>query len=73
MSIDTALMPSDAVSEACVICGGECLVSCFNDAIVFTSDKGYQVLEDNCAGCGACMPACESGFLVLDGGVARIA
>jgi Fe-S-cluster-containing hydrogenase component 2 len=73
MSTSTALMPADVFAEACVACRGECLASCFNDAIEFRSGEGYQVVENNCAGCGACIPACGSGFIFLDRGIARIA
>jgi MinD superfamily P-loop ATPase len=63
----------DVLADACAACGGECLECCFNDAIVFEAGVGYRVVEDNCAGCGACIPACAHGLIEVWQGVATIA
>ena len=62
----------DVLPDACAACGGECLECCFNDAIVFAQGV-YRVVEDNCAGCGACIPACAHGLIEVWRGVATIA
>jgi Fe-S-cluster-containing hydrogenase component 2 len=67
------IISSSLVTESCNECDGACLVSCFNDAITYEQAHGYRVIEDNCAGCGACIPACDPGFISLEAGVACIA
>jgi Fe-S-cluster-containing hydrogenase component 2 len=71
MNLD--LLPDSTPGALCAACAGECLACCFNDAIVFAPGLGYRVVEENCAGCGACMPACEHGLIDVRQGVARIA
>jgi Fe-S-cluster-containing hydrogenase component 2 len=69
-----SLAPVETASaEAhCQACPGDCLEACFNDAIVSVAGEGVRILEDNCAGCGACIPACEFGFIRRYDGVAHI-
>lgn len=64
-------LPSQAMSEICNACPGDCLDACFNDAIVATAG-GIGIDELNCAGCGACLPACNLGHIHLEQGVARL-
>ncbi|MBB4199766.1 hypothetical protein CCR94_23945 [Rhodoblastus sphagnicola] len=56
----------------CDACPADCLDACFNEAIVAASGGGVEIEAANCAGCGACVPACEFGFIRLHDGVARI-
>jgi len=55
----------------CTSCPGDCLDACFNEAIVALG-SGIAILEDLCAGCGACVGSCPNGHIGLDLGVARI-
>jgi len=57
--------------STCQACPGECVDACFNDAIVRVGAEGVAILEQNCAGCGACVPACALGLIRLRHGVAR--
>lgn len=56
---------------SCLACGGECATACFNDAIVPTPD-GYVILDDMCAGCGACQSVCRYSRIELYMGVAHL-
>lgn len=75
MSVD-AKMPAISVTQpalaTCNACAGDCLETCFNDAIQSASTGGVFVDAARCAGCGACIPVCGLGLLRLDQGVARI-
>ncbi|MCW2285595.1 Fe-S-cluster-containing hydrogenase component 2 [Rhodoblastus acidophilus] len=62
--------PVSAPSQ-CAACAADCLEACFNDAIVAAERGGVEILEDNCAGCGACVPACDFGLIRLQDGVAQ--
>ena len=62
-----------SLEPSCNDCDGECLAACFNDAIVHNDMHGYLVIEDNCAGCGACLSACNHGLISLEQGIAHIA
>ena len=70
MRFDGSSQNADATP--CERCAGECVVSCFNDAIAYDGELGYRVVEENCAGCGACLAACDHGLISLDRGVAYI-
>ena len=65
-------LASSTTTSPCDGCAGECLACCFNDAIVFEPGLGYRVVEENCAGCGACIPACEYELIHVARGVASI-
>jgi Fe-S-cluster-containing hydrogenase component 2 len=69
-----SLIPPEqaATGSQCGACPADCLEACFNDAIVAVAGEGVQIQAADCAGCGACIPACEFGFIRLQGGVARI-
>ena len=70
--MNRAALPASLPTTPCAECAGECLACCFNDAIVFEPGSGYRVVEDNCAGCGACIPACEYELIHVARGVASI-
>jgi len=59
-------------AEPCGSCPADCLDVCFNEAIVLVAGEGVRVQVDNCAGCGACIPVCEFGFIRLHDGIARV-
>ena len=56
----------------CADCAGDCRDACFNDAIVWIDGGGARIVEDLCAGCGACVAACGRHLLQLAGGLARL-
>jgi Fe-S-cluster-containing hydrogenase component 2 len=66
--------PIEQASAApeCGACPTDCVDACFNAAIVAGAGEGVWIRADNCAGCGACIPACEFGFIRLQDGVACI-
>jgi formate dehydrogenase iron-sulfur subunit len=74
MAGSPSLIPPEQASTAsqCEDCPADCLDACFNDAIIAVAAGGVQILTDDCAGCGACIPACEFGLIHLQDGVARI-
>jgi|GEM_PF-4558418 len=64
--------PLSADAEVCGECDGECAEACFNDAIQPVAGNGFQIQAINCAGCGACIPACLFNYIRLEQGVARL-
>ena len=74
MSVSTVLLLAGQVSAKgeCDTCAADCLEACFNDAIVSAAGQGVRIDVANCAGCGACIPACANGFIRLHDGVAHI-
>lgn len=63
------LTPSAPVG--CTACPGDCLDACFNDAIASVAGA-VRIDAANCAGCGACLPACNLGHIRLEHGVALL-
>ncbi len=57
-------------SDGCADCDRDCLEACFNDAIAALPDEGVELNSIRCAGCGACIPACDRGHIRLANGVA---
>jgi len=57
--------------DDCARCARDCLEACFNDAIAALPGDGVTLLSLRCAGCGACIPACDRGHIHLAEGVAR--
>jgi formate dehydrogenase iron-sulfur subunit len=69
----TSIPPEQAsTGSQCEDCSADCLDACFNDAIVAVAGGGVRIEPDDCAGCGACIPACAFGIIGLQDGVARI-
>jgi Fe-S-cluster-containing hydrogenase component 2 len=56
--------------DSCADCDRDCLEACFNDAIAALPDGGVELVSTSCAGCGACIPSCDRGYIRLAGGVA---
>jgi Fe-S-cluster-containing hydrogenase component 2 len=64
--------PADQDSASlCATCPADCLEACFNDAISAVAG-GVRIATDDCAGCGACIPACDFELIRLRDGVAHI-
>jgi len=61
-----------SAEPVCGACPADCLDACFNEAIVLVVGEGVRVQADSCAGCGACIPVCEFGFIRLHDGIARV-
>jgi Fe-S-cluster-containing dehydrogenase component len=58
------------VGRICGACAGDCIDACFNDAIRTVAGGGVVIDPANCAGCGACIPACDLALIRLEQGVA---
>jgi Fe-S-cluster-containing hydrogenase component 2 len=74
MAIDqaSALAPPRAKPgiEGCADCARDCLEACFNEAIAALPLGGVELDSMRCAGCGACIPACDRDRIRLAHGVA---
>ncbi|MCW2275814.1 Fe-S-cluster-containing hydrogenase component 2 [Rhodoblastus acidophilus] len=64
--------PPFASASQCADCPSDCLEACFNNAIAPAPEGGVRIQADDCAGCGACIPACAFGLIRLQSGVAQI-
>ncbi len=56
--------------DGCADCHRDCLEACFNDAIAASPLGGVELVSLRCAGCGACIPACDRDRIRLEQGVA---
>jgi Fe-S-cluster-containing hydrogenase component 2 len=71
-AVGVETVPERTSGASCQACPGACWDACFNDAIVEVAGGGYRVDEGSCAGCGACISACDLGYIRIQQGVARI-
>jgi Fe-S-cluster-containing hydrogenase component 2 len=72
MTVSAKQQPNADSNDGCWTCPGDCQEACFNDAIVSISGRSVQIETENCAGCGACIAACDLGRIRLAQGVAQI-